>query len=163
VTCFNGERWSLKTRTATASIGQTTTNTVTVLNPTAGIGSQLLPGEDRATKVVGWASALVLKDKELQWILANGTTNKLQIAEIRITWPAANGFLDEVRLDGGKINGGNFNPPSADITSFEGSTGARSIDHNRSRTLHFKFQNNASPGAYTIEVRFTNGCSVTFP
>src|SRR4029434_4259328 len=109
------------------------------------------------------AGALVLQDKEVQWKLTNGTSNKLQIAEITINWPAANGFLDEVKLDGGKISGGNFNPTSADITSFVGSTGARSIDHNKSRTLHFKFQNNATPGAYTIEVRFTNNCSVTFP
>jgi hypothetical protein len=32
----------------------------TILNPTAGIGSQLLPGEELGIKVVGWASALVL-------------------------------------------------------------------------------------------------------
>jgi hypothetical protein len=167
VTCFNGELAAgvSETCTATAGIGQTTTNTVTA----SATGAQ--SAEASATVTVAppgtacatGASALVLKDKELQWILANGTTNKLQIAEIRITWPAANGFLDEVKLDGRKINGGNFNPPSADLTSFEGSAGARSIDHNKSSTLHFKFQNNASLGAYTIEVRFTNGCSVTFP
>jgi HD-GYP domain-containing protein (c-di-GMP phosphodiesterase class II) len=32
----------------------------TTLNPTAGIGSHLLPGEELGTKVVGWAAALVL-------------------------------------------------------------------------------------------------------
>jgi HD-GYP domain-containing protein (c-di-GMP phosphodiesterase class II) len=32
----------------------------TVLNPAAGIGSHLLPGEELGTKVLGWASALVL-------------------------------------------------------------------------------------------------------
>ncbi|HEU5179795.1 MAG TPA: hypothetical protein VFW45_03320, partial [Candidatus Polarisedimenticolia bacterium] len=146
-------------------ISQTPTNTVTAsaTGAQSAEASATVTVSPPATACATGAGALVLKDQEAQWILTNGTSNKLQIAEITTAWPAANGFLDEVRLDNGKINGDNFNPPSADITSFEGSTGARSIDHNKSRTLHFKFQNNASPGAYTIEVRFTNNCSVSFP
>jgi cysteine-rich repeat protein len=167
VTCFNGElaAGASKTCTATASISQTTTNTVTAsaTGAQSAEASATVTVSPPGTACATGASALVLKDREVQWTLTNGTSSKLQIAEITITWPAANGFLDEVRLDGGKINSGNFNPPSADIISFEGSTGARSIDHNKSRTLRFKFQNNASPGAYAIEVRFTNNCSVTFP
>ena len=167
VTCFNGElaAGASETCTATASIGQTTTNTVTA----SATGAQSAQASATVTVMppgsacASGASALVLKDKEVQWKLTNGTSDRLQIAEITITWPAANGFLDEVKLDGRRINSGNFNPPSADLTSFEGPTGARSIDHNKSGTLHFQFQNNASPGAYTIEVRFTNNCSVTFP
>jgi cysteine-rich repeat protein len=167
VTCFNGElaAGASKTCTATASISQTTTNIVTAsaTGAQSAEASATVTVPPLSTACATGAIALVVKDKEAQWKLTNGTSNKLQIAEITITWPAANGFLDEVKLDGRKINSGNLNPPSADLTSFEGSIGARSIDHNKSSTLHFKFQNNASLGAYTIEVRFTNNCSVTFP
>jgi hypothetical protein len=109
------------------------------------------------------ASTLTLDKKEVRWKLTNGTSSKLEIKEITISWPAANGALDQVKLDGGKINDGDFNPTSATIDTFKGSKGDRSIDRNKSRTLKFVFKNNAVAGSYAITVLFTNGCSVSFP
>lgn len=37
---------------------------------------------------------------------------------------------------------------------------SRSVDKNKSRTLHFIFQNNAATSGYTIKVEFTNDCEV---
>jgi hypothetical protein len=54
---------------------------------------------------------------------------------------------------------------SADITTFDKDANKRSIDHNKSKTLKFKFRKKAAASTtdYQIEVRFTNGSTIHFP
>ena len=164
---FTLDAGEVRSFTKTTTLGQTTINTATASSaagqcesPPASATVTVLTGE---TGCATGAGGLVLKGGELQWELANGTSNALQIAEITITWPGANGFLDEIKLDGNRISSGPFDPSSADVTVFEGSAGKRAIDPDKSETLRFKFQNEAVTGTYLIEVRFTNDCQVAFP
>jgi len=87
----------------------------------------------------------------------------LVITKITISWPAANGFLDEIKLDADSISKGNFSAPSTAVTTFEGSAGRRTIKHGDTDTLKFKFQNKAVAGSYAITVEFASGCSVHIP
>jgi hypothetical protein len=71
-----------------------------------------------------------------------------------------------VKLDGDVIAGDktDFSCCSADITTFDKDANKRSIDHNKSKTLKFRFKNKAvSSTDYQIEVTFTNGCTIHFP
>lgn len=89
----------------------------------------------------------------------------LQISRITVsTWPAANGLLDQAKLDAAKIADPNpdLSAPAV-MTTFTGTAKDRTIDHNKSKTLKLVFKNKAVIGVYTIKVEFTNGCSVSFP
>jgi putative nucleotidyltransferase with HDIG domain len=59
----------------------------TVLHPTAGIGSHLLPGEELGTKLVGWASALVLivvgEVHRRRWLLSR---DRVALALLVASW-----------------------------------------------------------------------------
>ena len=151
--------------TPTALITQTTTNIATVSAPLAesASASATVTVAPPVVACATGASTLTLNKKEIDWKLTNGTAQMLQIAKITISWPSANGYLDQVKLDSAKINDGNFNAPTATITTFTGMAADRSIDKNTSKTLKLIFLNNAVKGSYQIKIEFTNGCSVTFP
>jgi HD-GYP domain-containing protein (c-di-GMP phosphodiesterase class II) len=63
---------------------------ITVLDPTMGIGSQLLPGEELGTKVVAWASAVVLvvtgDVHRRRWLLSR---DRVALALLVASWLSA--------------------------------------------------------------------------
>jgi hypothetical protein len=101
-------------------------------------------------------------DREIKWDITNVGDLGLEIERITIAWPAANGYLDEVKRDGDTIQKGDFSASSAVIDSgWEGNADKRTIEPGKTDTLKFKFKNDASTrGAYRIVVEFTAGCSV---
>jgi 5-hydroxyisourate hydrolase-like protein (transthyretin family) len=108
------------------------------------------------------AATLEIKDREVKWNIANNGDLPLEISSISITWPQANGALDEIKRDGDTIHKGDFNPPSAVINSgWDGGASKRTIKPAETDTIKFKFKNNASTsGEYTIRVEFVQGCFV---
>jgi hypothetical protein len=109
------------------------------------------------------APALAFHDQEVRWDVTNAGDLGLEIARIKIIWPEANGYLDEVKRDGDTIHKGDFAPRSAVIESgWEGDASKRTIKPGETDTLKFKFQNDASmQDEYWIEVEFTAGCSIS--
>jgi hypothetical protein len=99
---------------------------------------------------------------EIKWDVTNLGDLGLEIERITITWPAANGYLDEVKRDGDVIHKGDLPAPSAVIDSgWEGDADKRTIKPGETDTLKFKFQNDASTqGDYRVVVEFTAGCSI---
>ena len=108
------------------------------------------------------AAELEFKGREVKWKVTNGGDLPLTIERVMITWPEANGDLDELKRDGDTYHKGNFAPTSATIDSgWEGNESKRTIKAGDTDTLKFKFKKNASwSGEYTIVVEFTSGCSI---
>jgi len=147
-------------------IGTDTTDVATASNDICSASSEIVTvtvggGPGPVPGCATGADALVLRGKEVSWLLTNSTASRLQISKITISWPGANGFLDQVKLHKDKISDGNFNPPTVEITRFKGKKGDRTIDKNKAEALRFVFQNAAASGPYTITVEFSNGCSVS--
>ena len=108
-------------------------------------------------------TTLQFKDKEVKWKVTNNGDMPLVIKRITITWPTANGLLDEVRRDADVVHKGNFNAPSAVITSgWDGGASKRTVDVGQTDELKFIFKNKAATNAdYTITLDFDQGCSVS--
>ena len=69
-------------------------------------------------------ATLSFKDREVKWKVTNNGDIPLVIVRISITWPPTNGVLNELKRDGDVIHKGDFNPPSAVITSgWDGGSG----------------------------------------
>ncbi len=152
-------------------ITQTTTNTGTVLGTLA--NGQVCTDSDTATVTVEVpdrcdlsSTNLVFGGKEVKTKITNSGVDDLVISRISITWPQANGFLDEIKRGGDTIHKGNFSwtsaVPTAVIDSgWEGNLDKREIKAGDAKELKFKFQNNVtSQGAYKIVVEFDLGCVV---
>ena len=109
---------------------------------------------------------LVFGGKEVKTKITNSGVDDLVISRIFITWPQANGYLDEIKRGGDTIHKGNFSwtsaVPTAVINSgWEGNPDKRTIKAGEDKELKFKFQNDVtSQGAYTIVVEFDLGCVV---
>ncbi len=148
---------------AVRDVGQLTTNVATASNGICEGSSDTVTVSPSGGGQCATAGTLQLHDREVRWKVANARKVNLVITKITISWPAANGFLDEIKLDADRISKGNFNAPSTVVTTFEGSPGRRTITHGHTDTLKFKFQNKAVAGSYAITVDFANGCSVHIP
>jgi hypothetical protein len=108
------------------------------------------------------AAGFEFHDREIKWDVTNTGDLGLEIERITLSWPAANGALDEVKRDGDTIHKGDFAPPSAVIESgWEGNEDKRTIKPGETDTLKFKFMNDADmQGEYRIVVEFTAGCTI---
>ena len=107
------------------------------------------------------AAGFEFHDNEIRWDVTNTGDLGLEIERISLSWPAANGDLDEVKRDGDTIHKGDFAPPLAVIESgWEGNEDKRTIKPGETDTLKFKFMNNAVEGEYHIVVEFTAGCTI---
>ncbi len=108
------------------------------------------------------AATIEIKDREVKWNIANNGDLGLEIRSISITWPQANGALDEIKRDADTIHKGDFQPPFALINSgWDGNAAKRTIKPGETDTLKFKFKNNASTGGeYVIRIEFVQGCFV---
>jgi hypothetical protein len=107
------------------------------------------------------------KDKKFLWPLTNGGSSKVTISAITLTWPAASGYLNKVKLDGAVVWDNTIHCvagtcsatlSSAQLTS---DTRKKSIDPGKTRLFTLEFQNTAASGPYAVTVDFGTGCSVT--
>ncbi|MEK9139024.1 MAG: hypothetical protein AAB393_18045, partial [Bacteroidota bacterium] len=98
--------------------------------------------------------------------LTNKGACPVTISSISISWPAANGKLKEVELDGHEIFDHDRMPTSTVINSgWKGSASKRTIKAGHTEVLEFEFDKTASTKAslYTIQVQFAEGCTVKYP
>ncbi len=92
------------------------------------------------------SQTLEFRDREIRWQVTNAGGIGLEIARIEITWPAANGFLDEVKKEGDIIHKGDFRATSVVIASgWEGNPDKRTIKPGETKSLKFKFAENVAP------------------
>lgn len=87
----------------------------------------------------------------------NGTDERIRVTRIYIEWPAANGDLKKVELQGSEIWNGEDGPPSANLTDL---FGVRGIAARTGKTMTFFYENNVAPGSYLLRIDFDNGCQV---
>ena len=127
------------TVTLTFADGTTVTATLTVLNVAAGTPTRSGP--------------------QLQVPLTNNETTAVTVSKIVVSWPTANGNLQQVALNGPIYNTSTAGP-TATITTFTGPAGNISIPAGKNANLNFQFQNPAVSGTYSIDVSFTDGTTV---
>lgn len=89
-----------------------------------------------------------VKDKQVKVTLLNSGFVDEIITGVQVSWPAANGNLVQVKLDGDVIyDNPDIAPPSATLTLAQlvADPNKRKIKHGESDVLIFIFQNNADP------------------
>ena len=104
-----------------------------------------------------------------RWPLTNNA-ERTTVSAITVSWPAINGYLDKIQLEGDTIWDGRIDCAggvcSATITSAQLVTDVnkKSISTGQTRQLKLVFQNNASTdlSAYTVSVNFHAGCAITY-
>ncbi len=108
------------------------------------------------------SAGIEFHDREFRWDVTNNGDLDIVISRISISWPAGNGILDEIKREGDTIHKGNFAPGAAVITGgWEGDADKRAIEPGKTDTLKFKFENDAGPGDYEIEIEFASGCVIS--
>jgi uncharacterized repeat protein (TIGR01451 family) len=106
-----------------------------------------------------------VKDKQVKvTVLNSGSVDEI-VTGVQVSWPASNGKLVQVKLDGDVIyDNPDLDPPSANLTLAQlvADQNKRKIGHGSSDVLAFIFQNNASPtlSDYTGTLS-TSGFSLT--
>ena len=107
------------------------------------------------------AAGAVRTDKsDLSVPLTNNTRTQLTLKSVKVAWPAGNGKLQRVLLDGKSISNAVSASNPVTITQYQGTTGDRSIGAGASKSLVLRFQRNVLTGPYRIELSFTDGSTV---
>ena len=89
----------------------------------------------------------------VRWRITNGTGSSLTLTGIDLDWPASNGGLFEVSL-GGTVIWTGFDPsPPSQVSASSGVSGTESLD--------FLFGGTTASSPYSLQVSFSNGCSVS--
>jgi hypothetical protein len=92
----------------------------------------------------------------------NGTTDEI-LEEVDLTWPAANGNLDQITL-GGQLIYDTVTPPT-EIHLYEtdwiGDEADRTIYASSTEFLSFIFEGSIVSNGYTVTLTFKSGCIVT--
>ena len=106
-----------------------------------------------------------VKDKQVKITILNAGAVDEIITAVQASWPAANGKLMQVKLDGDVIyDNPDIPPPSANLTVAQliADPNKRKINHGSSDVLTLIFQNNADPNLsnYTGMVS-TSGFALT--
>jgi hypothetical protein len=107
-----------------------------------------------------WANAVSFKDKQLKRSISNTGSTKVTMTGLTLTWPASNGKLLKVKLDGDVAWETKSAAGATSITINSGELTAdvnkKSINPGSTRVLVLEFENNASTnvGAYTLTVSF---------
>lgn len=101
------------------------------------------------------AGPVTTKDRDLKVTLTNNGSNAT-ISKITLTWPTADGKLQQVVFGGKTIFDTDVSPISATITIFKGTVADRTINGGVSKQFKFHFQSNivAPPSTYNISVEF---------
>jgi hypothetical protein len=96
-------------------------------------------------------------DEDVEWSISNDTGGSISIDAFYFDWPGSNDELIRVRLSGSEIwDGGDESPPT-NITS--GLGGNRIIASGQSKTIEFRFDEDAASSGYDLEIAFDIGCS----
>jgi hypothetical protein len=107
-------------------------------------------------------SSITISSDKAKFDITNGGGSTATISRIEITWPDnPNDKLKEVKLGSSKIWDVQDNTPPTDIQSDWKSGSDRTLSAGSTKTLEFKFDQNAGSSGYTITVTFDNGCSVS--
>jgi serine/threonine protein kinase len=89
----------------------------------------------------------------VKWQITNGTGSSITLTGIDLDWPEDNGGLRKVSLGGSEIWFG-FDPsPPSHVSPSTSVSGTESLD--------FLFMDNTVSSGYSLEVSFSNGCSVS--
>lgn len=92
------------------------------------------------------------------WRLTNGSSIAVTITRIQLSWPAANGALNRIRLDNSSIWHGTDSAPPSDISSSW--TGNRILAGSGSaKDLRFEFTATAAGGGYGVDVTLNGSCT----
>jgi hypothetical protein len=115
---------------------------------------------------VSGAANLTLLNKDTTWQLTNDGTAPITLERIELIWPASQGNLKRVYLDGAEIWSGNASPTSIDVSGgWNADAARRQIAAGASEDLRFNFSardKGDSQGDYSIVVHFTEGCTAQF-
>jgi hypothetical protein len=117
-------------------------------------------------------------DKKVKWELTNNTTGDVLITEVNISWPVAHQKLKKMKLAADFAKDINDVPTPAEIVAGFASTSVptdkaftsnpddRTLKHGETKKLEIEFDKDV-PGRtgaeFTIEVKFSNGDTVTYP
>jgi hypothetical protein len=96
-----------------------------------------------------------------EWVVTNYSGLAITVDEIWIDWPTSNGDFERVKLDVNSIWYGEEEDPPKQITSWSSGPGARKVNNGSSSVLGFRFEEEAAPFGYDLEVTFTNGCVIS--
>ena len=107
---------------------------------------------------------------ELRYPITNNGDAHVVIDNLTVNWVNSTaGDLNEVKLDGSKIQEGAFMPPSVSFSSvWEGDVNDRRIDSGDSALIKLKFENPINlpevfiPISYEVIVQFDQGCQVSY-
>ena len=111
-------------------------------------------------RCAAFSDGLKLKKKDAEWQISNEGETPLTIDSLFIDWPAGNGNLTEVKLDGKKIYEQTVTAymDRDHIEDWSGECKDRQIDAGKHKKLKFKFDSDGisqEPSDYTMLVRFT--------
>ncbi len=108
------------------------------------------------------ATAITISNDKAKLDFTNGGGSTATISRIEITWPDnPNDKLKEVKLGSSKIWDAQDSTPPTDIQSGWKSGSDRTLNAGSTKTLEFKFDQDAASTGYTITVTFDKGCSVS--
>ncbi|NOX60654.1 MAG: hypothetical protein GXP42_01695 [Chloroflexi bacterium] len=110
---------------------------------------------------------LKLKKKRIEWEFENEGERTLTLSSITINWPASNGPITKVKLDGKTISDDILPPPwtTIDLSNWSGKLKDIQVKADEDAKLKFEFLRkpiSQAPSDYTIEVKFAEGCATAF-
>ena len=106
-------------------------------------------------------SALSFGTRDCRFKIKNLGPQAVTLTAVTITWPAQNGRLKRVKLAGATIYDQLANPPTATITTWKGTTSARTIAVGQTKELKFEFEFPVAKTGYSFHLEF-DGYSVDF-
>lgn len=97
----------------------------------------------------------------VRWNLENGSDELVEIGSLSLDWPAENGQLQAVVLDGTAIWEGGLPSPARITEGWLGDAGDRSLDPSSSAAFELRFSGaSAGDSGYITAVTFSNTCPV---
>ena len=101
--------------------------------------------DDGWRRIVQPVDSAQAQGKEVQITITNGATVDSVLTALSLTWPAANGKLMQIKLDGDMVyDKPDIAPPTANLTAAQlvGDQKKRTIQKNSSDVLHLVFEKN---------------------
>jgi hypothetical protein len=141
------------------------------LTPCAGdIPGVPLPPQPPACGLVTAGPSPTFADKKLLWTITNNGASTATLEQVVVIWPATNGALSKVKLDGDNSWDSTINCVGgtcfANITSdmFVADLNKKSIKAGDSRLFALEFQNTASTDLtkYSVVIDFGGACTISY-
>ncbi len=112
------------------------------------------------------ATAITISSDKASLNITNGGASSVSISNIAISWPSSNTKLKEVKFKTSSNEkiwdaGDTASPTNMPTDGGWKSGGDRTLGAGNTKTLEFKFEDNAASTGYSVVVTFDNGCSVT--